>query len=191
MPVTAEGQEYLPSLVADDPVHSDRPIALSAVVAPWEVAAVFAGNDTQADPVVIHNTETDGYIAFINQANTGNSITDRGVTSAEFINNWVNEVIGLGGGGNPLARGPDPKDGALFEQTWGTLSWKSGYYAVSHDVYLGDNFDDVDNGAAETFVGNQGSDMLIVGFAGFPVPDGLVPGTTYSWRIDEVNDVDP
>ena len=191
LPVTAEGQEYLPSLDLDNPVHSDRPVVLSAVVAPWEVAAVFAGNGTQADPVAIHNTETDGYIAFINQASLSNSITDRGLTSAEFIGNWVNEMIGLGGGGNPLARGPDPKDGALFEQTWGTLSWKSGYYAVSHDVYLGDNFDDVDNGAAETFVGNQGSDMLIVGFAGFPLPDGLVPGTTYYWRIDEVNDADP
>jgi hypothetical protein len=30
--------------------------------------------------------------------------------------------------------------------------------------------------------------MLIVGFPGFPYPDGLVPGTTYYWRIDEVND---
>jgi hypothetical protein len=33
--------------------------------------------------------------------------------------------------------------------------------------------------------------MLIAGFAGFAYPDGLVPGTTYYWRIDEVNDADP
>jgi hypothetical protein len=30
-----------------------------------------------------------------------------------------------------------------------------------------------------------------VGFPGFAFPDGLVPGTTYYWRIDEVNDADP
>jgi hypothetical protein len=30
-----------------------------------------------------------------------------------------------------------------------------------------------------------------VGFTGFPIPDGLVPGTTYYWRVDEVNDTEP
>ena len=95
---------------------------------------------------------------------------------------------GLSGGGNPLARRPDPEDGALLEATWGTLTWKSGFYAVSHDVYMGTDFDDVNNAAADTFVGNTPQAMQIVGFVGFPYPDGLVPGTTYYWRIDEVND---
>ncbi|MEA3226336.1 MAG: sugar-binding protein, partial [Planctomycetota bacterium] len=91
-------------------------------------------------------------------------------------------------GGNPLARRPDPADGDLIEVTWATLTWKPGQYAVSHDLYIGDNFDDVNSGAADTFVGNQASDMLIVGFPGFPIPDGLQPGSTYYWRVDEVND---
>ena len=97
---------------------------------------------------------------------------------------------GLGGGGNPLARRPDPKDGAMLEQTWGTLSWKEGFYAVSHDLYMGTNFDDVNNGAADTFIGNLPTTTTtqIIGFIGFPFPDGLVPGTTYYWRVDEVND---
>jgi len=92
-------------------------------------------------------------------------------------------------GGNPLARRPDPADGDQLELTWATLSWKPGDWAVSHDVYIGDNFDDVDNGAADTFVGNHStSDMFIVGFPGFPISGGLTPGTTYYWRVDEVND---
>ena len=37
--VTPAGKKYLPSITS--PVDSDRPIALSAVVAPWEVAAIF------------------------------------------------------------------------------------------------------------------------------------------------------
>ena len=92
---------------------------------------------------------------------------------------------------SPQAWGPTPKDGELYMQTWANVSWKPGPFAVSHDVYIGDNFDDVDSGAANTFVGNQAAPNLVVGFPGFPIPDGLVPGTTYYWRIDEVNEADP
>jgi len=98
-------------------------------------------------------------------------------------------MMGLGGMGK--ASGPDPRDGALHEDTWVTLSWRPGAFAVSHDVYLGDNFDDVNDGAGDTFRGNQGATYLVAGFPGFPYPDGLVPGTTYYWRIDEVNEADP
>jgi len=91
----------------------------------------------------------------------------------------------------PYALGPVPADGAIHPDTWVNLSWMPGGHTVSHDVYLGDNFDDVNNGAAGTFQGNQTSTFLVVGFPGFAYPDGLVPGTTYYWRIDEVNDTEP
>ena len=90
-----------------------------------------------------------------------------------------------------IATKPNPADGALHEDTWVNLSWSPGRLAASHDVYLGDNFDDVNDGAESTFVGNQVGTDLIVGFPGFAYPDGLVPGTTYYWRIDEVNDTEP
>ena len=95
------------------------------------------------------------------------------------------------GKGYPLALGPVPKDGAIHENTWVNLGWRAGDFAVSHDVYLGDNFDDVNDGAESTFQGNQTSTFFVAGFPGFAYPDGLVPGTTYYWRIDEVNDTDP
>jgi hypothetical protein len=91
----------------------------------------------------------------------------------------------------PKAWGPDPSDGALNNATWANLSWTAGAFAVSHDVYLGDSFDDVNGGTGDTFLGNHTGMSVLVGFAGYPVPDGLVPGTTYYWRIDEVNDADP
>ena len=91
----------------------------------------------------------------------------------------------------PYAFGPDPADGSFLENTWGTLLWSPGAFGVTHDVYAGENFDDVDSGTADTFVGNQAGTDLIVGFPGFPFPDGLVPGTTYYWRVDEVNDTEP
>ena len=44
---------------------------------------------------------------------------------------------------------------------------------------------------SEEFRGNQTADFYIAGFPGFAYPDGLVPGTTYYWRIDEVSDANP
>jgi hypothetical protein len=101
------------------------------------------------------------------------------------------QVSMLGGAGFPFARTPDPADGSLLESTWANLSWRAGDYAVSHDVYLGDSLEDVNTGAEGTFQGNQTKTSLIVGFPGFAYPDGLVTGTTYYWRVDEVNDADP
>jgi hypothetical protein len=91
----------------------------------------------------------------------------------------------------PFARGPKPADGALHPETWVNLTWRPGDFAVTHDVYLGDNFDDVNNGTGDALRGNQAETLFIVGFPGFAYPDGLVPGTTYYWRIDEVNETDP
>jgi len=95
------------------------------------------------------------------------------------------------GGGFPYAYGPLPKDGSMHPDTWANISWKAGDFAVSHDVYFGDNFEDVDAGAESAFIGNQGETFFVAGFPGFAYPDGLVPGTTYYWRIDEVNDAEP
>jgi len=85
-----------------------------------------------------------------------------------------------------ISGGPIPADGAIHPDTWLSLEWGPGAYAASHDVYLGENFDDVDAGTGDTFQGNQTETYFVVGFPGFPYPDGLVPGTTYYWRIDDV-----
>ncbi|MCP4611546.1 MAG: LamG domain-containing protein [Planctomycetes bacterium] len=95
------------------------------------------------------------------------------------------------GEGFALAGRPTPKDGAYIDDTWTNLSWAPGDFTVSHDVYLSDNLADVEAGAEAAFQGNQASASLVVGFPGMPFPDGLVNGTTYYWRIDEVNDADP
>ncbi|UCE47018.1 MAG: LamG domain-containing protein, partial [Phycisphaerales bacterium] len=84
------------------------------------------------------------------------------------------------------AYSPDPADGAVYEDTWASLAWGAGETAVTHDVYMSDSFDDVNDRTAEAFLGNQPSEFLIVGFFGSPFPDGLVPGTTYYWAVDEV-----
>jgi hypothetical protein len=91
------------------------------------------------------------------------------------------------------ARDPNPPDGAIHEDTWANLGWTAGDFSVSHDIYLGDNFDDVQEATneSEIFRGNQTETFIVAGFPGFAFPDGLVPGKTYYWRIDEVNDTEP
>jgi hypothetical protein len=88
-----------------------------------------------------------------------------------------------------LAYRPSPTDGEMIEANWANISWRSGDWAVSHDVYLGDVFKDVNEGTrdSDTYRGNQTDTFIVAGFPGFPYPDGLVPGTIYYWRIDEVN----
>ncbi len=99
----------------------------------------------------------------------------------------------MSGEGFPYAYGPTPPDGAVHNDTWVNLGWQSGDFAVSHDVYLGDNLDEVSNAASDSPVyrGNQISNFYVAGFPGFAYPEGLIPGTTYYWRIDEVNEAEP
>ncbi len=92
--------------------------------------------------------------------------------------------------GEPIivkAYNPVPADGAIYEDVWLSLRWSPVDTAVSHNVYFGDNFDDVNNGAEDTFRGNQTSTYFFVGFPLVPFPDGLIPGHTYYWRIDEID----
>jgi len=103
----------------------------------------------------------------------------------------IQTVMLSGGEGYPFPSRPNPEDGALYPDTWVSLDWRAGDFAVSHDVYLGENFDDVNDGSKGTFRGNQADTFFVAGFPGFAYPDGLVPGTTYYWRIDEVNDTEP
>ena len=87
------------------------------------------------------------------------------------------------GGDLAQAWSPNPYGGQTGVPRDVILSWKPGDYAVSHDVYFGANFDDVNEGAGDTFKGNQALDAN-----SYDPPGDLELGQTYYWRIDEVND---
>ena len=89
------------------------------------------------------------------------------------------------------ATSPVPEDGTFVAAPYASMRWSAGDFAASHDVYLGENFEDVNNGTGGTFQGNQPGTYFVAGFTGYAYPDGLVFGTTYYWRVDEVNDADP
>ena len=92
------------------------------------------------------------------------------------------ELLGM----SLISVSPEPADGAILRDTWVSLGWTPGDFSASHDVYLGENFDDVDAGTGDTFQVNQTETYFTIGFPGFPYPDGLVPGTSYYWRVDDV-----
>jgi len=93
-------------------------------------------------------------------------------------------------GPEPLAKAadPTPADGAEILSTFATIGWTAAAGALSHDVYISDNLDDVTAGAEAAFAGNLTDTSAIVGLpiSGALVPDGLVAGKTYYWRVDEV-----
>jgi len=72
-----------------------------------------------------------------------------------------------------FAREPEPADGAAGMDVEGTLSWRPGREAVSHNVYLG----------------TDPANLVLAGTvdaASFQ-PDDLVFGNVYYWQVDEVN----
>ncbi len=77
---------------------------------------------------------------------------------------------------------PNPADGAKGVDPNTVLSWLPGKGALSHDVYLGTNFNDVNdaNTSSNEFMGNYDVNSFD--------PCGLDLETTYYWRIDEVGD---
>jgi hypothetical protein len=71
---------------------------------------------------------------------------------------------------------PTPADGATDVLPDTSLSWQPGKNALMYQVYVGDNFDDVDNGTGDTDKGI----MTETTYA----PEGIRPETTVYWRVD-------
>ncbi|HUU18437.1 MAG TPA: LamG-like jellyroll fold domain-containing protein [Sedimentisphaerales bacterium] len=80
----------------------------------------------------------------------------------------------------PKPWSPIPVDGAVHTATSVDLSWTPGINAASHNVYLGDNVDNVTAGTEDTLKGSPAISQLTVG--------DLAPDTTYYWRVDDVEE---
>ncbi|MCF7974970.1 MAG: discoidin domain-containing protein [Phycisphaerae bacterium] len=76
------------------------------------------------------------------------------------------------------ATAPNPGNNATDVLRDGVLSWTSGPYAVEHQVFFGDSFEDVDSA---TVPASSGQDVTSFD------PGRLDFGKTYFWRVDEVN----
>ncbi|MHC4205706.1 MAG: PA14 domain-containing protein [Planctomycetota bacterium] len=163
-----------------------------AVDTQWHYfAATFTGDGGSwyLDGQYIDSEE--GPLGTIDQVRIGARIEDNkffpGIIDDVRIYNkalTLEEIIKLMAG--PNAYNPVPADSTLYTDIWVNLGWLPGNTAVSHDVYFSDNFDDVNDTAGDAYRGNQTALYFLAGAPGSPYPEGLVPGTTYYWRIDEV-----
>jgi len=75
--------------------------------------------------------------------------------------------------------GTRPWPGSIHRTTWANLSWAQQSLAASYDLYFSNSLDDVVAGAADAFMANKTKAKAGAG--------GLVPGTTYYWRVDSVD----
>jgi T5SS/PEP-CTERM-associated repeat protein len=88
-----------------------------------------------------------------------------------------------------MADNPIPADGNAFS-AWSTadilLQWSPGDGAVSHDVYIGANYNDVNNAdntdTTGVYQGNQSMNQFVFN------PSDLNLGKTIYWRVDEFDD---
>ena len=155
----------------------------------------IARADTLGPTPVLYANPRFGFqtVDYIPAANGAMSVIDDIMIFDKVLMAAEIPVIMQGLGQFPYAWNPNPLDGTLINDTWISLSWSPGDFAVSHDVYLGDSFDSVNDATreSETFRINQVSTFYVAGFPGYAYADGLIPGTTYYWRIDEVNEANP
>ncbi|MCF7974796.1 MAG: discoidin domain-containing protein [Phycisphaerae bacterium] len=79
---------------------------------------------------------------------------------------------------NEAASSPNPEDGDTDIPRDRVLTWESGETAVTHHVYLGTSFEDVNSATVPTV-----SDVDVNSFD----PGRLDFDQTYFWRVDEVN----
>jgi hypothetical protein len=109
-------------------------------------------------------------------------IYDYAMTEAEI------QIVMVGGEGFPYALGPTPSNGAIHQSMGVSLSWRSGDFAASHDVYFGKDFNDVN----EASTNNPLNVLVSQNQKGTIYEPGLLEfGQTYYWRVDEVNDSEP
>ncbi len=112
---------------------------------------------------------------------TGPSPLSSDITNPTYLTDYITHIPPT----PTLAKGPKPEDGAIDIPRDVVLSWTAGKFAASHDVYFGTAFDDVNAASRTNPLGvlvSQGQTA-----ATYDPPGLLEFGTTYYWRVDEVN----
>ncbi len=107
------------------------------------------------------------YVRLTIHSNWGGIFTQYGLSEVRFLYTPT------------YARKPDPASGATDVAVDASLAWRAGRKAARHEAYLDTNRQIVANGTVPT---------TTVAAAAYG-PLSLDLGTTYYWRVDEVNDL--
>jgi hypothetical protein len=180
---TAPGVKNDPTPPLDSAVELDLD-DLTDVLLTFTPPAMGVRESTDASEAIADflNSDTNGFVAFmLAPAEPGYQAIVRTVEMGENGGTWLEGDIG---GLPESARNPFPADEAEDVSRDVVLSWTPGGYAEKNDIYLGTNFDDVNE--ASTTVDPNGV------YQGRQDPNQypaigtirLQIGKTYYWRID-------
>ncbi len=110
----------------------------------------------------------------------------------DFVSVYEGEYVpGAKPEGAAKAGAPSPADGAKDVLRDVTLSWISGSSAVTHRVYFGTDFNDVNNADSTDTTGIYRGSQARGTMTYKPAESPLKWDQAYYWRVDEVNEADP
>jgi hypothetical protein len=110
----------------------------------------------------------------------------------DFVSVYLEgEEPGIGPKGSAEAGSPEPTDGAIDVLRDVMLSWKPGNSAVTHEVYLGVDFNEVNNADITDVTGIYRGSQDLAAASYIPPELPLEWDQTYYWRVDEVNETEP
>jgi hypothetical protein len=127
-------------------------------------------------PLYIGRKWTKSYNSCFNGIIDDVRIYNRGLSSEEILQLFLQST------GLTKAYDPNPANNSSGINPDAILSWKPGNKTVSHDVYFGTNYNDVNNAVTSSseYMGNLDINTWM--------PCGLNGWTYYYWRIDEINE---
>jgi len=182
---TAPGVQNNPTPALDSAVALD-PADVTDILLTFNAPSRGARESTETSQALADflNSDTNGFVAFMLAPAEGGNAIVRTIEMGENGGTWLEGDIG---GLPQMAQKPNPADQATDVSRDAVLSWMPGGFADKHDVYLGTNFDDVNDATATVdlsgvYVNRQ--DPNIYPFGGTIRLDF---GQTYYWRVDQVS----
>jgi len=182
---TAPGVQNNPTLGLDSAVALDL-ADVTDILLTFNAPSRGARESTETSQALADflNSDTNGFVAFMLAPAEGGNAIVRTIEMGENGGTWLEGDIG---GLPQMAQKPNPADQATDVSRDAVLSWMPGGFADKHDVYLGTNFDDVNDATATVdlsgvYVNRQ--DPNIYPFGGTIRLDF---GQTYYWRVDQVS----
>jgi len=161
-----------------------------AYVDGWAAVAEWNKYPTQhSAPMNLKKGQVMAVMAFFQEAGGGDNMDlgwtgpglSSSITAPTYLTNYITHIPPT----PSKAKSPSPEDGTTDVPMDATISWGAGKFAATHDVYLGTVFNDVNTASRSNPKGvllSQGQTN-----ASFDLKGHVDFGTTYYWRIDEVN----
>ncbi len=193
--ITTEDDTYTLRMAPTGPTTFNFQVTRTYLDGTSDYVLYQGADETFSGPYVLDiERDGDNYVFLVNGTalyTTGNAAGDLYDTAARDTMVYY-QIVMAGDGAmtstvddfglatRELASTPNPEDAGVDVLRNVVLTWQPGEFAVTHNVYFGTSFGDVNAASADVLVGDgQDANSLDLG--------RLALGQTYYWRVDEVN----